>query len=244
MTNNRGTYIADWDHIRDQVRDTTLGSQVRRIAPQGHIKRFVNIELIDHSVDTWNDFLNDFARKNDGVGRVRSLGNMAVTYIDTTQMGRIISKRFPQATQHEQLSTLNGIAREYNNFVHEMGSSTIERIANAEFPDDEPKLWLPVSLEFMSQLRPVAGSRTRRGFEFKKDARDLLKEEQAATRRFLKSEGFDSRNLDRGEPHLTIFEGHFPIGEVAIMRSDANTPPDVTFLAPVMKVMRNEPSKF
>src|SRR5687767_12793089 len=68
-----------------------------RGVPEIRIVRKTDIEGIKSPlVDQWNDYLNKFGEENYGLGMVKTLGSIALVYVNAQECARMFSKKYPK----------------------------------------------------------------------------------------------------------------------------------------------------
>jgi hypothetical protein len=240
MRRTPGSYTPDLSAM-PQARNPEAYPHDQKLAPQARVVREFN--LGSDAVYEWNDYINSLGRRNDGNARVRAPGNLRFTFIDTAQMGRMFKYRFNSSNPDKLLREMRTVSRDYNDFAKKEGDKTLDRqLELSGRLKDENFHWLNGDFEIDDMLVPPENSRTRRALVFSSMSRTILRNEVSETISWFKSEGFDTRNLGRGKPHLTIAETFHPIGTVAFNQSEYVTPLYVPLDEPVMRVFTNHPS--
>ncbi len=217
----------------------------RQVNPQASIVRDFNIRD-ERQTQAWNEFLNSLGQQNRGTGTVRNLGQVGVTFIDTEQMGRMFTAKYPDTTPRKLAGRMRSLQRDFLGYTRMLSSRTIEL---TQYPDVliDPRgitSWLDGDFDVNDVLVPSDGSTTNLAFPFRPGANSVLNEEKAEVVDFFRSSGFDTRNLDRSPFHLSVIETVYSIGDVAVSQAKTPVPQSASLLLPKMHVFNNTPPQY
>lgn len=95
--------------------------------PEMRIRRLADISS---NVETsqWHTSLAEFGILNSGIGNVKSLGSIAITYISANEFGRMISTKYPDmySSRRKTEQYMRRLCGEYRDFVRNCGKDIIE----------------------------------------------------------------------------------------------------------------------
>ncbi len=240
-----GTYtMGDSHYVRGRVEQelTVPGS----LWPEARVLRTVCID--GHNVRNWEHSMTRFGQAAIGLGTVRSYGSMIVSYIDATQMGKMIAHKRPdlfEGSRKQYLQYLRGLEKDLGAFIHEQSVHTVEQMnriaegtADAKAIAPVPGIWGHAQLDVCEGVRGGFGG----GFEGALVFEDpeLIVEEMHAICGFFKHGGFNPSYIRRDDrPHMSCIDTFAPTGKVAFDMPDL--PSSIVLNPPSMRVMTNSP---
>lgn len=89
--------------------------------PEMSVRQPAATSLCDEDVEDWVQFLNQLGEENEGLGRARSLGSIAITHIKAKEMGKMLEAKWPSdyRSPEKARSLQNKIKRQMICFMHE-----------------------------------------------------------------------------------------------------------------------------
>jgi hypothetical protein len=229
-----------------------LGNRLQPVAPNARIGRLANLKDERETVRGWNDYLNELGRKNIGKGNARALGSVALTYVDSKELGRMVEQKQPalfegRINYPSLLNYYRRIKGDYARFVQERSDALVVLQNKGVFEDlsdiDGARIgnkWFHGVFEVRVGLQNFG--KCNESVVFEESDEEILEEEMHDTWNFLRSEGFDTKKINSGKrPHLSVFDAFNPIAYVSLM-SPAK-PNTIGLDPPLIHVNNNSPSK-
>lgn len=240
-----GSYVPTDNGMRgiyqgDRHRDVDTEPNIR---PQARIARIFNI-ADRQSFDEWNYYLASLQQKNLGNVTLRNTGILGVTFVTTGQIACMMDEKLPRVSASQQLKYFRRYSKDFNEFARTNGEATFDSYdSSAGIDPSNHYVWTDKELGLSKALSSnMTNDRNDVSLGFQPAVQECLADEYEGVKRFFKEYGFNTRNLEAPNWHLTIMRTIFPLDRVAMKVPDAPMPEDISLNAPRMFVFENQPS--
>lgn len=130
--------------------------------PEISVRQPAATSLCDDNVEDWVQFLNQLGEENEGLGRARSLGSIAITHIKAKEMGKMLEAKWPgdYRSPERARSLQYKLKRQMLCFMHE---------AAAKASDARPRRPHTEATDERTSIEDIIGSS---GFGFQEELED------------------------------------------------------------------------
>ncbi len=194
--------------------------------PAVRIQRSASI--LDHDDNfQWGDYLNILGNINHGKGIAKSLGSIAVTYVDAQELGQMLNAKYPKAYQDRSKTKqlVTRFQKDYNQFVKYKSLQLIENQTDRliyekigadisiEDEDSDSRIWGIATVALSSQISECGKNKMGQSIN-----EDFILREMQFTIEYLKDCNLNTEYIDsKREPHISIFKANVPVANAGLI---------------------------
>lgn len=188
--------------------------------PSVRIARGVSLND-ETDVCCWGDFQNVLGRENYGKGNAYALGSIALTYVDATELGKMLNAKYPKAYQDRSKTKqlVTRFQKDYNQFVKYKSRQLVESQTDSliyekigadislESDNIDSRTWGIASVAVSSQIKAFGSKRIGMRID-----EEFIDKEMQFTIEYLKDSKLDVKFIDPDRsPHISLFESYEPV---------------------------------
>lgn len=177
--------------------------------------------------------------RNKGLGRSRSVGSMALSFVPAKHMTKMIEGKIPGLLKDTYRAELymHDLAKDYKDFADGHSKTKTAEI-NAALASTDPNtpgfyearsgIWGYIDAEILPQMRSVGKT----GIAYEVEC-EQIDEEFSRTVSFLNANGFNTREISRNwMAHITAFDTFHLSKDISLNMLETNEQPDCIPLLP------------